>query len=302
MTTATWSTTNSCTTDAEFRALVAELQAKWAAVGLVQASDTGQINSSTATRPASTNTTAGYEVWKFNDTLQATAPVYIKIEYGVGATTSIFSLWITVGTGSNGSGTLTGTALSTRRQCTSNSSTGFNTAAVYTSYLCYKDGSLGLVHKYGAYGSVGNIGSQNGFYMCRTCDGTGAWTATGLAFYTRQQTGNPPSDKAAVQALRFASTANAYAVSTGSYCLVPHLQTAQINGDNPVYLHWMPVPDMVPVLGICTHVTSHYPLGTFTATLIGSTARTYFTVGNTFWMGYAADNATTQYSMAMLWE
>jgi hypothetical protein len=300
MTTATWATTNTCTTDAEFRALVAELQAKWAAVGLVQTADTGQINSVTVTRPGATNTSAGYEIWTFNDTLQASAPVYLKIEYGTGANTAIFSLWVTVGTGSNGSGTLTGTALSTRRQCTSNSSTGY-TVGTYTSYLCYKDGSLGLVYKFGAYSTSGSA-SQNGFYLCRTCDGSGAWTATGLAFYTRQQNGTPPSAQAVVQSLRFASTAAAYSASTGAYCVVPGLQTAQIGTDNPVYLHWMSVPEMVPVLGICTHVTSHYSLGTFTATLIGSTARTYFTVGNAFWLGYAASDATTQYCMAMLWE
>jgi hypothetical protein len=298
MTTATWSTTNSCTTDAEFRALVAELQAKFAAVGLVQTADTGQINATTVVRPA-VGTAAGYDIWRFNDTLQATAPVYIKIEYGVGGSTSIFSLWVTVGTGSNGAGTLTGTALSTRRQCSSATSTGFGTAGVYTSYLCYKDGFLGLVHKLSAYA---NGASQNGFALSRTCDGTGAWTATGLTFYTRQITGSPPTNGAITQNLRFASTPAAYSLATNAYCLVPGMQTAQINGDNPVYLHWMSVPEMVPVLGICSHVTSHYALGTFTATLIGSTPRTYFTVGHTYWMGYSASGATVEYSMAMLWE
>lgn len=301
MTTATWATTNSCTTDAEFRALVSELQAKFAAVGLVQTADTGQINAVTVLKPTVINTAAGYDIWTFNDALQATAPVYIKVEYGVTNPSTIFGLWITVGTGSNGAGTLTGTALSTRRAVASASSSGY-VVGVSASYLCYKDGSLGLVHKFGGYGSGVNTTSQNAFYMCRTCDGAGAWTATGLAFYTRQPGGNPPTDKAVVQSLRFASTANAYTVSTGGYCIVPHAQTNQINGDNPVYLHWMPVPEMVPVLGICTHVTAHYPLGTFTATLIGSTARTYFTVGTTYWMGYSADNGTSQYSMAFLWE
>jgi len=46
-----------------------------------------------------------YEIWYANDTQAATLPIYIKIGYGV--STSNGALQITVGTGSNGSGTIT---------------------------------------------------------------------------------------------------------------------------------------------------------------------------------------------------
>lgn len=92
--------------DADFRAWAQAIHDKLAAVGLVQTGDTGQIAIGTATRPTLANTVAGYEVWRFADALQATTPVFIKIEYGSGQTVDRPSLWITVGAGSSGAGAL----------------------------------------------------------------------------------------------------------------------------------------------------------------------------------------------------
>jgi len=84
-----------------------------AAGGWVQAAETGQVNWTTVTKPTVTNTAAGFEIWRMNDSLQATAPVFMKIEYGSGSNTAIPGLWITVGSATNGAGTLSGT-MSTR--------------------------------------------------------------------------------------------------------------------------------------------------------------------------------------------
>lgn len=55
------------------------------------------------------------EVWAFADTLQATAPVFVKIEYGGTSTSSNTPIcFITVGTAHDGSGNLTGTQVSTQ--------------------------------------------------------------------------------------------------------------------------------------------------------------------------------------------
>ena len=92
-----------------FRGWVQGIHKALEEVGLVQTSDTGQINTETVENPGSTNTEAGYEIWRFNDVRQATAPVYFKIAYGAGANVNRARLWVTVGTGSDGSGTITGT-------------------------------------------------------------------------------------------------------------------------------------------------------------------------------------------------
>ena len=93
--------------DADFRTWAQGIAAQLAAVGLVKTGDTGQVDLTTAARPLA-NAFAGYEVYRFNDTLQATAPVFIKVEYGVGGTVTRPSLAMTVGTATNGAGVLGG--------------------------------------------------------------------------------------------------------------------------------------------------------------------------------------------------
>jgi hypothetical protein len=82
---------------------------------MVQTADTGQINWTTVTHPTVGNTSQGYEIWKFNDSLQGTVPVFFKLEYGGGNVAGDVSMWITLGSGSNGTGTVTG-QLGTRTQ------------------------------------------------------------------------------------------------------------------------------------------------------------------------------------------
>src|SRR5437762_2579443 len=95
MTTATWASVLDHSTDAGFRAWGAELSAKFAAVGMQKTADSGQINWKTVTR-AGTNAAAGYEIWRLNG-----AALYVKLEYGSGASTDAPSFWLTVGQGSD---------------------------------------------------------------------------------------------------------------------------------------------------------------------------------------------------------
>lgn len=119
-------TTWSHSSDATFREWGKAISDGLAAVGLVQTSDTGQIDWSTVTKPGS-NANGGYEIWRFDDTLQATAPVFLKITYGTASSTSYGRVTVQVAAGSsagsNGSGTLTGT-LSTARTCNNMSPSG----------------------------------------------------------------------------------------------------------------------------------------------------------------------------------
>ena len=129
MATTTTSTSASyCTNDATFRAIGTVIGPAILAVNLIQTSDTGQINWTSVTKPTLANTVAGYEIFRFNDSLQSTSPIYIKIEYGIGNyTTTYFGFWITIGTGTNGSGTLTGNK-SNRFQLAGNNDSGTRTS------------------------------------------------------------------------------------------------------------------------------------------------------------------------------
>ena len=104
-------------------------------VGLVKTSDTGQVNWSTVNAPGSANTAAGYEIFRFNDSLQASKPIFIKLEHGTGSGgPGLYALFITIGTGSDGAGNITGILLARTQYANNN----YN-ASVY--YPCRITGS-----------------------------------------------------------------------------------------------------------------------------------------------------------------
>jgi hypothetical protein len=117
-------------TDARFRALCAFISDNLTAGGIVKTADTGQINLVTVNKPTASNTSAGYEIRRFDDALQATKPVFFKLEFGtaiMSANHTHLGLWLTIGTGSDGAGNITGT-LFARTQIHSGSTLGTNSA------------------------------------------------------------------------------------------------------------------------------------------------------------------------------
>ncbi len=96
------------TTDAKFRTWGSTISASLAASGLVKTADTGQVDWTTVLKPTVSQTYTAYEVWRFNDDLQATAPIFIRLEYGVGNPTTDPNTRVQVGTGTDGAGNLTG--------------------------------------------------------------------------------------------------------------------------------------------------------------------------------------------------
>ena len=109
MSNTSFNTTMSGTTDVAFRSWGSSISTALAAVGLVQTSDTGQINWTTVSKPSGATTTAGYEIWRFNDAAQSTTPIFLKLSYGTGsAGNTTTRLLVEIGSASNGSGTLSG--------------------------------------------------------------------------------------------------------------------------------------------------------------------------------------------------
>lgn len=168
MTTSTSSLTFDFTSNANFRSWGSSISSSLVTCGLVLTSDTGQINWTTVTIPgtSASTTSFGYEIYRFSDTLQSTKPVFIKLEYGASSySTSGGSnywawpvLWVTVGTGTNGAGTLTGT-VSTRTafggtQVTSSGTNGSQTTFA-TSTSCYFSGDTSSINM--ALGAVASI-------------------------------------------------------------------------------------------------------------------------------------------------
>lgn len=95
-------------TDALFRTWVAAVIAALTGGGFVQTADTGQINTSTVLKPATTNTKQGYVILRSNDAAGGLHNFYIKLSFGSGSNANTPSMWFQFGWGSDGSGNLTG--------------------------------------------------------------------------------------------------------------------------------------------------------------------------------------------------
>jgi hypothetical protein len=172
--------TLNATNDAGYRAWGTAVNAAIAASGLVQTSDTGQINWTTVTKPTAATTVKGYEIWRFNDSLQSTAPVFIKIEYSSGGNTSGNNqqLLFTVGTATNGAGTITGNTMGTSVSASSKvTNTTQSTNPAQPIWACHTAGSSLIIvgpHVAG-YSTQACM-----FSLSRTVDSTGALTGEGL--------------------------------------------------------------------------------------------------------------------------
>lgn len=91
--------------------------------GLVQTADTGQLDHTTVVVPAATPSQVteyvlGYWIFRFDDALQSTDPIFIKLEITYNGSTAVqdrktMGSYVKVGTGSNGTGTLTGAVSNT---------------------------------------------------------------------------------------------------------------------------------------------------------------------------------------------
>lgn len=97
--------------NATFRAWVQAIHDALTATGcLVEVADSGDIaDISTLVTPNSTSVQRGYKVYRFDDALQATAPVFVKIQYGSSNGGADYpGLWLKAGTTHDGAGGIGG--------------------------------------------------------------------------------------------------------------------------------------------------------------------------------------------------
>lgn len=299
MATQSWSSPVDTTTTAGFRAWGSELSAKFAAVGLVQASDTGQINWTTVNLPGS-GAYGGYEIWRFNDSLQATAPIFIKIEYGAASTiNSSPGLRITVGTGSNGAGTLTGIVSSVHASgCASGA--GGGSATSFPSYLCHAAGFLGLAFK------VGWGQNTPAFAIIRFSDDDGTPNGDGFSLHVTTGISATTIAQHTVQSIRTAATAIVFSANNaGAWALWPHGLTANTTtatGDTQAVPSWCLTRRIQQEFAFCAVLSSELSAGTtFSTALKGITPRTFIALGAGFALGGMGSNGTDP-RCAFLWE
>lgn len=316
MATYSTNTTVANTSSTTFQAWVNEIyDALVTECGLSQTADTGQMaNPCTTSIPGAANTSAGYYVFEFNDTLNSSYPVVIKLEFGTAAATTDLQMWITVGTGSNGSGTINGTVMTRVAVC--GGAAPSSTSTNYVSRYCYNStqGFLGMAFKIGSTGTSTNA-TMGGFLLFRSVNSSGDTTGDSVMLLTPSSTATGSTTDGNMQVLSYnlsAAYLNSNPIASTLYWgFIPFSSTGTLEGSAgqifPVF-QWNG-SSTVPGYGITSAAAlaliSEISIGsTVTVTVLGSVSLTYISVGSPVGtssltgIGYSA----TSYTMLMLWE
>lgn len=294
MTTSSLSTVIDNTTDAGFRTWGSEFSTQTGTVGMIQTADTGQINWTTVTRGA-INTPAGYEIWKFSD-----SSLFLKIEYGSGNVVNTTpQMWVTVGTGSNGSGTITGQT-NTRNTFAGNAMA--NTAVVYTSRWCHNGSAFSVSWKEAGTSTT----FLHGGILCvgKSVDGTGAATTQGFGVL-RGTTGG--TGQITFQSVRIAATAQTFN-DVGLPGFVPGLVTTTslvaATGNVQAYDMWLNLPDVQPFAWANVSLTAEAARGnSYVVAQVGAVTHTYVSSGAPSGVaGLCSLGTGSNYGLGMIFE
>lgn len=287
------------TSDAGFRTWIQEfITAFVTTLTVTQTADTGQINTATVTRPAVINTAAGYVIFRFNDTAQATSPIFMKFEFGTGAIQPTSpNMWLTVGTGSNGTGTITGTT-TTRFQIF-----GAVAPSVVTNFVsryCYNatQGIMWMSFKQGAVAS----GSLGGFKIERSNNAAGAVTTDAYTILTQGSATSPGGVQGAMQAYSYLTPGLVTLPVVTAYSAWPgNVTTTLVSGNIQVF----PVWNFTPTIGVSANhaicLATEIPIGnTVNLALVGATTHTYLSIPPMY--GATAPAGVTGGNHLLLWE
>ena len=162
---------------AGFRTVVAEVEAHLVNAGLVKVECTGQIDLASFVLPVgfTTSTQYGFSVFRLNDSRQAQAPVFLRLDYGIGLTLGVVHIWARAGTTCSSTGVLGGRVTSQILANVSSASHG-NTPAGGYAY------SGGTNARFGFVGMLTNGGDNNFLALVieRTKSVTGGDTNAGF--------------------------------------------------------------------------------------------------------------------------
>lgn len=293
-----WGNTNVSMTDAVFRSRCLSVHDAllMGGSGLVQTTDTGQMNFATVTVGGASSNTRGYTIYRFNDALQATSPIFIKVEWGVGATTGRMRALISMGTGSNGSGTLTGPVTGQVEicgQCAASADPGGN------HYVCSAPGFFAMAVCAANAIQNGPIGYLS---ISRTRDPTSdALDSVGALLIGQDGNAGRTCNSATIRSIN-----NPAASSVSRHtCIVPGTpgNTALLNGDKQLYPVFGAYPDVRQDWAQFVVRGSEIALNptTFTATPFGTTARTFMFLGQDR-APICNTAVSTPFRLAFLWE
>lgn len=285
---AKWTTVSSAPhdTDAQYRAWAQEIEAAIVAIGLVVASDTGQVDLTTLTRPAGL-VYSGYRMYKTNDGL---VDLYVKLRFGTGSSSNSGRVAISVGTGTNGAGTLTGSMTGEY------ASVGSGTAASKTNYACGVTGCWWLV--YGPGTMQASTFPHFAFKLARFVNASGTPTSDGFILYAHS------ANTRVTQQVTLLPTASVQTAGLNVCMLPSSITTGNVGTDFQFWKHYTAQPRMIVNPFIVTCDNTAIVAGAERDLTILGTSRRYINPGGAVGFGgfgVGATSATLHASM-MIWE
>lgn len=288
-------------TDSDIRSMTTSYYAALESIGWTKSADTGQLNQSTVTNAQVTTstTTTCYQIHYFDDALHGTTPIYLKTRWiKTGYMNSYIVVICELGTGSNGTGTITGATYAV----SASSSTTFSASSGYvrldTTYAEGKYSGLFLDVPQSSASPASLFGASS-FFFARSVDVvTEEANSDGAVFYTTLAADAPSY----VRMHYYNGTA--WSV-TNNYSFVPGNKSYSPPEGFAVYRHWYVaqnkyqlVPQMVTVM--------HAELGLDQELTVtpGSLPHTYRKLGLTWPCStyQGSSPASSKHRPAVIWE
>lgn len=232
----------SSTTEANMRIWMGAWLQGMLDAGFVQTDDVGQIDPPTEVLVTTSTATTAYAMFRFNDSLQATAPIFFKVEFSRNNWSSnqagMSAIHLTVGKGTDGSGQIVGTLMS-RRAVGSNYGLGYSSnvftasethiASTGEGYVAF----IPFVSDQRTSVSYDVRHDSNGFVIERSRNVSGEPTGDGLmVMYQTMITGNP-YDMRSIDTGEYGVLAINYQTSAYISGTPPVTVMASVNGVSP---------------------------------------------------------------------
>jgi hypothetical protein len=259
------------------------------ATGIVQTSDTGQLDMTTPpTYNSLSGNNYGYTVYRFNDAAQSVTPIYFSIIWQNAQITnaSHFKFNVIVGTGSNGTGTITGIQQASRLiNMGAGSTSGGLDTQLYTVIVSGDGSSLAIAYAWDTLVAMSATPDPRMFFFIdRFRDSSGAPKTTGYVF---QYAGSTSSNVL----IGHYSTTYGYSTYTitdsgiqsgalpAFHPWIGAASSESVGGAFQCYPIWLMLPSIEYIkAGICVPTQDFPSLGTFEVTHLGA-KHTYITIG-----------------------
>lgn len=291
MTTATrvfsWTNTN---TDSSAREWASGVKALFLAAGLTQTTDTGQADPATIVSTTGANYLYGYNIFKFDDALQASMPIFIKVQYMTNSNGTAGQIEFSVGQGTNGAGALSGAIFGPY----SNSYAFLSPQTGLTSYASYGDGTFACVLGYGAYSGLTYNNHMGSLIVDRARNSAGDSIGNGFLCELSTSASTNPVSRPIYSAASLGPSYIPASMPNGN--ATTSSEGANVN----VFRHYAMTPGVHPSLGSLTYFSSDFgALTPVTVPILGED-HTYLPMGNA--LNYWSANGSSIHCGMIRWE